>query len=95
MKAFLLKALALLLIGCVTEMAHAADGCSYKRSAIGAVIGGLLGTLVFPGVGTAWGAALGAGGTCTVDEWRADAEPPAAPAALDAQDKRIPDARRS
>ena len=71
MKALRAKALILLLITSVTDVAHATEGCNYQRSAIGAVIGGLLGTLVFPGVGTAWGVALGAGGTCGIDQWRA------------------------
>lgn len=71
MKALRAKALVLLLIMSASGVADAAEGCNYQRSAIGAVIGGLIGTLVFPGVGTAWGAALGAGSTCGIDQLRA------------------------
>ena len=63
------KSVVAIALACSANLAHAEalEVCSGLRASIGAVIGGALGTLVFPGIGTVWGAALGAGGTCTAE----------------------------
>jgi hypothetical protein len=76
MKTALLKIVVLACLACGARSACAqSEGCTGMRSAIGALIGGAIGSLVLPVIGTAWGAVLAAGGTCGVDAvsaWRAD-----------------------
>jgi hypothetical protein len=69
MRTALLKVAAVIVLTCSANVAHAQSSelCSGLRSAVGAVLGGALGTLIFPGVGTVWGAALGGGSACTID----------------------------
>jgi hypothetical protein len=66
MKALLSKAIVLACLAVSIDIAHA-EGCTGTRSGIGAMIGGALGTLLFPGLGTVGGAALLGGGVCGYD----------------------------
>jgi hypothetical protein len=69
MRTICIRVVMLMCFASMAGNAHAETptGCSMVRSAIGAVIGGVLGTLVFPGLGTGVGVALGGGGTCGYD----------------------------
>jgi hypothetical protein len=49
----------------------AAPTCMSLRAGMGATLGAVLGTIVFPGVGTAAGFLLGGGGACAYDYVRA------------------------
>jgi len=55
------------------------NGCSALRSALGGFVGAVAGTLIFPGVGTVAGAAVGAGAMCGYDSAKPLWQPPAAP----------------
>jgi hypothetical protein len=46
------------------QNSEAAGGCTAGKSAAGAGIGVLIGTLLLPGIGTVLGGLLGGGGTC-------------------------------
>lgn len=69
MRAALPRVIFALCIALSAGPAHAE--CTPGRSTLGAVIGGAIGTFIFPGVGTAVGAVLLGGGTCAVDWWTA------------------------
>ena len=51
---------------CLSFPAHANEnpGCTATNSGLGATVGGLIGAIVFPGIGFFVGAALGGGSTC-------------------------------
>ena len=58
----------LVIAACLSFPAHANEnpGCTPTNTALGATVGGLIGAIVFPGVGFFLGAALAGGSTCLV-----------------------------
>lgn len=60
-------AAALALAGCSNSRPFDLEKCDNGHTAIGAGAGAVVGTLIFPVVGTIAGAAVGAGGTCAVE----------------------------
>jgi outer membrane lipoprotein SlyB len=72
MRSGCIKTVTVILLACAAPNVHAAEsrGCSTIRSLIGAVLGGLGGTFVFPGVGTGMGAAAGAAAICGYDAFK-------------------------